>query len=171
MNYLFYIPTLNKNIYIIIYQYNDSFEKDFFKNQNNIYNQFISLFKDTIKNLKINEKEDNNNDDQTTLWIPSFNIDTNLFSSKLPINNYINIKSDDNNNINISEFNDFLKISYLPDKNKDKNIKININDNDNDNIIIKNKFLLGIYHEQFMEKLDIPIISLINVTCDNFIKS
>ena len=169
MNNLFYIPTLNKNINIIIYQYDDKFEKDFFKNQNNIYYKFISLFKDTIKHLKINETEDNNNDNKTILWIPSFNIDTNIFSSKLVINNDINIKNEENDDIKIEEFNDFLKINYLPDKNNIISCKVNLIDNDN--IIIKGKFLLGIYHEQFMEQLDIPIISLINVTCDNFIKS
>ena len=169
MNNLFYIPTLNKNINIIIYQYDDKFEKDFFKNQNNIYYKFISLFKNTIKHLKINETEDNNNDNKTILWIPSFNIDTNIFSSKLVINNDINIKNEENDDIKIEEFNDFLKINYLPDKNNIISCKVNLIDNDN--IIIKGKFLLGIYHEQFMEQLDIPIISLINVTCDNFIKS
>ena len=170
MNNFYYLPTLNNNIYIIIYQYNDAFEKNFFKNQNNIYYNFISLFKDTIKILKIKETEDSNNeDDKTILWIPSFNIDTNIFSSKLGINNYINIKNEESDNISIKEFNEFLKINYLPDKNSDKNIKIKISDNDN--LIIKSKFLLGIYHEQFMEQLNIPIIALINVTLDNFIKS
>ena len=127
------------------------------------------MFKNTIKHLKINETEDNNNDNKTILWIPSFNIDTNIFSSKLVINNDINIKNKENDDINIEEFNDFLKINYLPDKNNNISCKVNLIDNDN--IIIKGKFLLGIYHEQFMEQLDIPIISLINVTCDNFIKS
>ena len=169
MNNLYFIPTIDKNIYIIIYQYNESFEKDLNNKTNNIYSQFISLFKDSIKNLKLNENEDNNIDNKKILWIPSFKIDTNLFSSKMPINKDISIKNEENNDMNIHELNEYLKIGYLPDKNKDKNIQINMNNNDN--IIIKDKFLFGIYHQDFMEKLDIPIISLINVKNDNFIKS
>ena len=169
MNNLYFIPTINKNIYIIIYQYNESFEKDIYNKKDNIYTQFILLFKDSIKNLKLNENEDCNIDNKKILWIPSFKIDTNLFSSKLSINKDISIKNEENNDMNIQEFNDYLKINYLPDKNKDKNILININNNDD--IIIKDKFLFGIYHQDFMEKLDIPIISLINVKNDNFIKS
>ena len=169
MNNLFFLPTLNKNINIIIYQYNNSFEKDFFNKNNNIYTQFISLFKYNISIMKIKEKEDNDDDNKKILWIPSFNIDTNLFSSKLNINKDICIKNEENSKINIREFNDFFKINYLPDKNKDKNIKININNNED--IIIKDKFILGIYHQEFMDKLDIPVIALINITSDNFIKS
>ena len=68
----------------------------------------------------------------------------------------------------IQEYNEFLKINYLPDSNRDKSMTININDKND--IIIKNKFLFGIYHTKFMDIFDIPIISLINVTSDNFIK-
>ena len=169
MNNLFCIPALNKNINIIIYQYNDIFEKDFFNKKNNIYIQFISLFKDYIKNMKINENEDNNNENKKFLWIPAFNINTNLFSSKLNISNDINIKNEESNDMNILEFNDILKLNYLPEKNQDKNIKLNINNNEN--LIIKEKFIMGIYHKELMEKLDIPVISLVNITSDNFIKA
>ena len=71
--------------------------------------------------------------------------------------------------MNIEEFNDFLKINYLPDINSDKNIKMNINNDDY--FIIKDKFLLGICHKKFMDYSNIPLISLINVTSDNFINS
>ena len=166
MNNLFFIPTLKKNINIIIYQYNDIFEKQNINNKKNIYIQFISLFKNYFKNMK--EKEDHNKENKKLLWIPSFNIDTNLFSSKLNISNDIKIKNEDNNDMNIGEFNDYFKINYLPDKHQDKNIKLNINGDEN--MIIKDKFIFGIYHKEFMEKLDIPLISLVNITSDNFIR-
>ena len=166
MNNLFFIPTLKKNINIIIYQYNDIFEKQIINNKKNIYTQFISLFKNSFKNLK--ENEVHNNEIKSLLWIPSFNIDTNLFSSKLNISNDIKIKNEDNKDMNIGEFYDFFKINYMPDKHQDKNIKLNINNSEN--IIIKDKFIFGIYHKEFMEKLEIPLISLVNVTSDNFIR-
>jgi hypothetical protein len=169
-NNLYYIPTLNNNIFIIIYEYNNIFEKEFFKNKNNIYNTFISLFKDIIKNHNHNNEGKNDDDDidndNQILWVPSFSIDTNLFSSKLKDD--INIQNEQDNDMKIQEYNEFLKINYLPDSNRDKSMTININDKND--IIIKNKFLFGIYHTKFMDILDIPIISLINVTSDNFIK-
>ena len=166
---LYCIPTLNNYIYLLIYQYNDSFEKYLFKNKNNIYKQFISSFKDIIQNFKMGEIEDNDkdNDNKNILWLPSFNIDTNLFSSNLSIKGDINIK-DGENDIDIQEYNEYLKINYLPDVNSDKNIKMNIS-SDKD-FIIKDKFILGICHRKFMEYSNIPIISLINVTNDNFSK-
>ena len=124
------------------------------------------MVKNYFKNMK--EKEDHNKENKKLLWIPSFNIDTNLFSSKLNISNDIKIKNEDNNDMNIGEFNDYFKINYLPDKHQDKNIKLNINGDEN--MIIKDKFIFGIYHKEFMEKLDIPLISLVNITSDNFIR-
>ena len=166
-NNLYNIKTLDKNVNIILYQYNDLFEKDCLNYKNNIYTKFIELFKETINILKMNEKEENN--EKKILWIPSFNINTNLFSSKISINKDINIKNEENNDMMMKEYNEFLKINYLPDKHVDKNIKINLENKDN--IFIKDKFIIGICHKEFMEKLNIPIISLVNVTCENFIKS
>ena len=169
MNNLFFISNLDRNIYIIIYQYNDSFEEYLYKNKTNIYSQFISLFKDNIQNFQMEEDEQNDDSNKKVLWIPAFSIDTNLFCSNIPLSKEIEIKNDKNNDINIEEFNDFLKINYLPDINSDKNIKMNVNNDDD--FIIKDKFLLGICHKKFMDYSNIPLISLINVTSDNFIKS
>ena len=55
MNNLYFIPTINKNKYIILYQYSEIFEKDLYNKKDNIYTQFISLFKDSIKNLILNK--------------------------------------------------------------------------------------------------------------------
>ena len=55
MNNLYFIPTINKNKYIILYQYSEIFEKDLYYKKDNIYSQFISLFKDSIKNLILNK--------------------------------------------------------------------------------------------------------------------
>ena len=169
MNNLFFISNLDKNILIIIYQYNDSFKKYLYKNKTNIYSQFISLFKDNIQNFQMADEEENDASDKKILWIPSFNIDTNLFCSNIPLSNEIEIKNDNNIDMNIEEYNDFLKINYLPDINSDKSIKMNVNADDD--FVIKDKFLLGICHKKFMDYSNIPLISLINVTSDNFIKS
>jgi len=170
MSNLFIISNLDNNIYIIIYQYNDSFEEYLYKNKTNIYSQFISLFKDNIQNFQMEEENENDDSDKKVLWVPAFSIDTNLFCSKIPLSNEIEIKNDKDSDMNIEEFNDFLKINYLPDINNDKNIKMNV-DNDGGDFIIKDKFLLGICHKKFMDYSNIPLISLINVTSDNFIKS
>ena len=140
------------------------------KDNNNIYEQFSKLFCVVIKNYISEVHDDNDNINKKTLWIPAFNINTNLFSSSLDINNYINIKNNENIEIKIKEYNEFLKLNYLPDENKDKNVEMNINNSEND-IIIKNKFLFGICHKEFMESFDVPVISLVNVTKDNFINT
>ena len=169
MNNIYFIPNLDRNIYIIIYQYNDSFENYLSKNKTNIYNKFISLFNDIIQNFNIEEESEGSNDKKKKLWIPAFNIDTNLFCSNIPLNKDIDIKNEENNDMKIKEFNDFLKINYLPDANSDKNIKMNVNVDED--IIIKDKFIFAISHKKFMDYSNIPLISLVNVTRENFIKS
>ena len=167
-NNLYILSTNNQNIFIIIYQYNEEFENFMTKDKENIYNQFTSLFNDIIKNYISEGHNDNDDNNKKILWIPSFNINTNLFSSGLEINNHINIINNENIEFKIDEFNEFLKINYLPDDNNDKNIEMNAN-REND-IIIKDKFLFGICHKEFLESCDIPTISLVNVTKYNFIR-
>ena len=167
-NNIYLLPTNNQNIFIILYQYNEEFQAFMSQDKENIYNQFTSLFKIVIKNYISEAHDDNDTNNKKTLWIPSFNIDTNLFGSELDISKNINIKNSEDNEIKINEFNEFLKICYLPDGNNDKNIEMNINISDND-IIIKDKFLFGICHKEFMECCDIPVICLVNVTKENMI--
>ena len=169
MNNLYFIPNIDRNIYIIIYQYNDTFENYLCKNKTNIYNKFISLFNDIIQNFKIEEENEGFDDNKKMLWVPAFSIDTNLFCSNISLNKELDIKNDENNDMKIKEFNDFLKINYLPDANSDKNIKMNVNIDDD--IIIKDKFIFAISHKKFMDYSNIPLISLVNVTKENFIKS
>ena len=167
---LYCLPTINKNIFIVLYQYNDEFESNMSKDNTNIYNQLSNLLNVMIKNYILEAHNDNDNNNKKILWIPAFNINTNLFSSSLDINKYINIINNENTEMKIDEYNEFLKLNYLPDDNKDKNVEMNIN-NDEENIIIKNKFIFGICHKQFMENFDVPVISLVNVTKDNFINT
>ena len=167
-NNIYLLPTNNQNIFIILYQYNEEFQAFMSQDKENIYNQFTSLFKIVIKNYISEAHDDNDTNNKKTLWIPSFNIDTNLFGSEVDISKNINIKNSEDNEIKINEFNEFLKIYYLPDGNNDKNIEMNINNSDND-IIIKDKFLFGICHKEFMECCDIPVICLVNVTKENMI--
>ena len=167
-NNLYCLPTNNQNIFIILYQYNEEFETFMSQDKGNIYNQFSSLFNIMIKNYLSEAHDDNDTNNKKTLWIPSFNINTNLFSSELDICKHINIKNSEDNEIKINEFNEFLKICYLPDDNKDKNIEMNVNNSNND-IVIKDKFLFGICHKEFMECCDMPVICLVNVTKENII--
>ena len=157
----------NKNIFIILYQYNDEFEQNLNQDNNNIYDQFTNLFNINIKKYISEVHNDNDDNNKKILWIPSFNIDTNLFSSGLEINKYINIINNDNVEMKIDEYNEFLKINYLPDDNNDKNVEMTLKSSDND-IVIKDKFLFGICHKEFLECCDTPVISLVNVTKDNF---
>ena len=166
-NNLYLLPTTNLNVFILIYQYNDEFEP--YLNKDNIFNQFTSLFNIVIKNYISEAHNDDDNTNKKVLWIPSFNINTHLFGSDLDMNNQINIINNEDQIMKIDEYNEFLKINYLPDNNKDKNIEMNIINSDND-IIIKDKFLFGICHKEFLESCDIPIIALVNVTKGNFIK-
>ena len=165
-NNLYLLPTINHNVFILLYQYNDEFETNLSKE--NIYDQFISLFNTVIKNYISEAHNDDDNNNKKTLWIPAFNINTNLFSSRLDINKHINIKNNENIDMKIDEFNEFLKICYLPDANKDKNVEMNIN-NSADDIIIRDKLLFGICHKEFMKICDIPVICLVNVTKENII--
>lgn len=164
MNNLLYIPTSNKNIFVIIYQYNAQFEKDFFDNNKcNIYSQFISFFKDDIKYFKM---ENSSNEEKIKIWIPAFDINTHLFTYKLKNIKNISVKNNNEEEKNIEKFDEIVKCNFKPDPLWEKSVKSYVDNND---IVIKDKFLFGIFHKEFMDATDIPIISLFNVTKENFI--
>ena len=171
---LYTIPTNDENILIYICPYTEKIKEIIKKydKYNNIFNGFstfvnlISLYFDDII------KEDNG--EERKIWVPCFEIDTQLICDKIPGYQKISIKNnDDNKELSIFEFDEIIKISVKPKindntegDNNDENGELNMDDND---IVIENDFLFGIYHKEMKNKYSIPFISLAYVGNDNFL--
>ena len=167
---LYTIPTNDENILIYICPYNDKIKeiiKKYDKN-NNIFNGFS-----TFVNLISLYSEDNNgghNENDKMVWLPCFDIDTQLICNKIPGYNKINIKNnDDNTEMDIFEYDEIIKINMKSNYNNNNGGNVEVNKNED--IIIENDFLFGLYHKEMKNKYNNPFISLIYIGKDNFLKA
>ena len=167
---LYTLPTSDENILIYVCPYNDKIKeiiKKYDKN-NNIFNGF-STFVNLIS-LYLEENKGDNNENNKTIWVPCFEIDTQLICSRIPGYKKMNIKSNnDNAEVGIYEYNEIVKIIMNP--NNSNGLSANIEVNKNEDIIIENDFLFGLYHKEMKNKYNNPFISLFIVSKYNFMKS
>ena len=166
---LYTLPTSDDNILIYVCPYNDKIKeiiKKYDKN-NNIFNGF-STFVNLIS-LYLEENKGDNNENDKTIWVPCFEIDTQLICSKIPGYKKMNIKSNnDNSEVGIYEYNEIVKMSMSPNNNN--GLSANIEVNNSEDIIIENDFLFGLYHKEMKNKYNNPFISLFIVNKHNFMK-
>ena len=166
---LYIIPTENEDILIYICPYNEKIKeiiKKYDKN-NNIFNGFSSF----VNIISLYYEENDNNDDtsEINLWLPCFEIDTQLICNKMPGYKKINIKNNnDNKDMQIFEYDEIIKISMKQNLNNNKNMA-NININKNEDIVIENDFIFGIYHKEMKNRYNTPFISLAYIGKENFI--
>ena len=177
---LYTIPTNDENILIYICPYNDKIKEIIKKydKKNNIFNGFSSFV--NIISLYFEDNDNNNNNinndtNEKILWLPCFEINTQLICNKIPGYKKINIKdNNDKKDMDIFEYDEIIKINMKPNLNnenneKDKNIN-NININQNEDIIIQNDFIFGIYHKEMNNKYNSPFVCLSYIGKDNFIE-
>jgi hypothetical protein len=166
---LYTLPTSDENILIYVCPYNDKIKeiiKKYDKN-NNIFNGF-STFVNLIS-LYLEENKGDNNENDKTIWVPCFEIDTQLICSRIPGYKKMNIKSNnDNSEVGIYEYNEIVNISMNPINSN--GLSTNIEINKTEDIIIENDFLFGLYHKEMKNKYNNPFISLFIVSKNNFMK-
>ena len=171
---LYTIPTNDENILIYICPYNEKIQEIIKKydKYNNIFNGF-STFVNLI-NLYFDDNIQENNGEERKIWVPCFEIDTQLICDKIPGYQKIIIKkNDDNKELSLFEYDEIIRISIKPKINdnakeeaNEENDDINMDDND---IVIENDFLFGIYHKEMKNKYSVPFVSLAYVGKDNFL--
>ena len=103
------------------------------------------------------------------MWIPCFEIDTQLICNKISGYNKININNNnENKSVEILEYDEIVKIKLKPEmkdfKNENKDVNLT------EDIIIENEFIFGLYHKEMKKKYNSPFIFLASIGKDNFIK-
>ena len=150
---IYLVPTNERNIYLIIVEMNDIFNKQINESNDNIYETISNIFKENFNKKKTENKN---------IFIPTFNINKHLMINSLNnITEKIKIKNNSNSNLYISTLDEFNKINFNNDNNSKSYFKINITKKD---IIIKNDFLFGIHYKSIYEITNIPIVELYMIT-------
>ena len=152
------IPTQDEHISIIISEVNPNLKNIFFNNNSNIYDIFNGFY----QNLT-NAEENNSN---KIIYIPSFNIESKLFSKE--INCFKDIQINKNGeNYKLDAIEENIKIEYKSDPNREYGFTININEKEN---IIKDNFIISIVNYDILSNLSLPSIILYYITKDNWNK-
>ena len=166
---IYTIPTNDENILIYICPYNDKIKeiiKKYDKN-NNIFNGFSSFV--NIISLYFEDNDNNNNDgNEKNIWLPCFEINTQLICNKIPGYKTINIKdNNDKKDMAIFEYDEIIKINMKTNLNNEND---NININQKEEVIIENDFIFGIFHKEMNNKYNCPFLCLSYIRKDNFIE-
>lgn len=152
------IPTQDEHISIIISEVNPNLKNIFFNNNSNIYDIFNGFY----QNLS-NAEENNLN---KIIYIPSFNIESKLFSKE--INCFKDIQINKNGeNYKLDAIEENIKIEYQSDPNREYGFTINTNEKEN---IIKDNFIISIVDYNILSNLSLPSIILYYITKDNWNK-
>ena len=164
---LYNLPTSDENITVCLCPYNKTVKKiikkyDKNKNMFNSFNTFLNLV-----SLYINDVNGNKTDNSAKLlWIPCFNIDTQMIVGSLPDYKHINIQNSFGNHMNIVEYNELLKVGFLPGNNFAENESVDLKQD----MIIGDDFLFCLCHKDIKNKFNLSIISLAYVTKENWNK-
>ena len=163
---LYNVPTSDENITICLCPYNEGVEKiiNKYDKNNNMFNSFNTFL--NLVSLYINDVNRNiTNNSEKLMWMPCFNIDTQMIVDTLPDYQNINIQSNNGNQMNIIEYNELLKVGFLPGNNLAETEGIDLSQD----MVIGNNFIFCLCHKDIKNKFNFSIISLAYVTKENWI--
>lgn len=157
---IYVIPTSDRSISILVCEVTKHLQKILLENySSSLYEQFNSYVESINNEEKVNDKK--------YFWLPSFEIDTHLSSSSLKCLSDIQITKN-LEKTNITNVDEYLKIQFKGDDKMDVGFIVEPQEED---IVIKNSFLFAIANDGVCKNLNIPVISLMNITKDNWTKA
>ena len=159
---IYLIPTYDNETKIIIAELNKGLKKKIIEKNGNIYENFYDLYDKLVS--------DKDNNSIKTIYIPSFSLESRLYSSHIVnIENNINIINNKNNNsLYINSVDEFFEVNWFFEMNLNNNFPVKTNKND---IIINDMFLFGVFNEKLWDINRIPATQLYIITKDFWNKS
>ena len=162
-NNQFYVIQSNDNSNsILISQLTKELKSKIINNQKNIYEIFNSLY--------CNISKENNKKNKKIIYIPSFNIKSQLSSNNInSIENNISINNVNNEKLFFDSIDEIFDVQWNYDEDLINNFQILPNET-NDDIIIKDSFIFGIINYSILASYKIPFIQLYFVTKEHWNK-
>ncbi len=150
----YFIPTNDHSLSIMICELNSELKNEFLYKNKNIYEYFYSFYSQFIQDQET----------KNVIYIPSFNLEGNIFSNGLPIiEKTININDNNDTPMLFDTVDELFKVNM----NVDPDLKNSFTTSPNsDDIIITDAFLFGICNLNILTNNNIPLIQLFIVTKD-----
>ena len=157
---IYVIPTADQSTSVLLCEISPELQKNLLDNYTqNVYEKFYSYVESLSNEEPTNEKK--------FIWIPSFDIKTHLSCGSIKYLNDVHIKKE-NEELSIHNYDEFINVAFKGDNSKENGFTVEPTDKD---IIIGNSFLLGVSNHGIAKNLKVPVIALLNITKENWIKA
>ena len=164
-NTLFYISEINnklkdilidgaKNVYDLFLEYQPSTQKQIFEFSLKSIRDVSYIPLSPRQSLK-------------TIYIPCFSVKSHLFSYDFKdVRNEVKMKEMQTNiPLNLTSVEEFIKVEFKPDN----NYKNSFSTVEGYDFIIKNSFILGIFDNDIINNVKLPLLQFLYITQDNFL--
>ena len=176
----FLIPSNDNTAFFYVAQVNRKLKDLLIDSNKNIYENFLEFQPSTQKelcNFSTSSFRDVTYIPQTfkksekTIYIPTFSINTHLFSY-----DFKEVKKDvkmtdneSNTNAYLNSVDEFVHIEFKPDKNIENSFSVvPVFGGDND-ILIKDSFIIGIFDNDIISNNKLPLLQILYITKDHFL--
>ena len=171
-NLFYLIPTNNDSIFIFLSQIGSKLQEELLDKNKNLYKALSELHPKLTNQLlqfsSLNLSYNSQQNQEKTIYIPSFKIDSHLYSFGVKDikekGKLINIET--NNEENLGSIDECFKLSFEGDKNLKDSFSIIPTEDKKLNLVIRESFLFGIFNIKINEKSP---LQLFYVTKDHWI--
>jgi hypothetical protein len=171
-NLFYLIPTNNDSIFIFLSQIGSKLQEELLDKNKNLYKALSELHPKLTNQLlqfsSLNLSYNSQQNQEKTIYIPSFKIDSHLYSFGVKDikekGKLINIET--NNAENLGSIDECFKLSFEGDKNLKDSFSIIPTEDKKLNLVIRESFLFGIFNIKINEKYP---LQLFYVTKDHWI--
>jgi uncharacterized protein YlxW (UPF0749 family) len=173
-NYFYLIPTRTKSTFILLCQLSKPLKQNLLDGHKNIYQAFMEyhprLKSQLLKFSSIDLGMQQIKQEEKVIYIPSFKIDTHLFSESL---NDINKMGNITNNKTgasgcVGSIDEYFRMSFEADKNINNGFTIIPVEDEKVEVIIKDSFLFAVFNTNIISSIPLQLFC---VTKDHWIKS
>ena len=142
------VPLKDQNNKLFFYEMNENSIQKYLDDKKNIYKLFVDLLTEDDKkdkNEPLEKNENGSNDNEISLYIPSFKITDNFHYSNINhiIKKITSIKDINEEEIKLISFDGLVSIEFNDDNFISNNFNYSI-PKDEENIVIKNNFIFGL---------------------------
>ena len=179
----FIIPSTDNNVLFYIRQVNEKISELLSNNEKNIYEQFLEFDPDMQKELlefsnnanmeagANNLDSQTQNSEQKIIYIPSFKIETHLYSYDIKniIQNITIINNENNEKIYLSSVDEYMNFELKVDDNMKNSFSFTLSEDKNSNVILKDQFIIGIFANKIINNERLPLIQFLHVKKEDFL--
>lgn len=173
-NYFYLVPTRTESTFILLCQLSTSLKQDLLDGHKNLYQAFMEyhprLTNQLLKFSSIGLAIQQIKQEEKVIYIPSFKIDTHLFSESIndinKMGNITNIKTGSSGCV--GSIDEYFRMCFEVDKNINNGFTIVPADDGKIEVIIKDSFLFAVFNTNIISSTP---LQLFYVTKDHWIKS